>query len=129
MKKLFLTLMLALGIGTAMAQDIKLPAPPRTIEVTAITVRSATDWRTGLALSILPLRDSKGHVFANLDVWALTNTERWNRTYLGLGLRVPVWHSHQVTLSVVGGWSADFSRLRHINNGAWSVGVALGIRF
>lgn len=137
MKKLMISLLLAIvGITTVVGQDIKFDSPPNTISVKAAGVRSfaddGNDWRAGLAFPFLNLRAGKvaGHpTFATLDGWILTDARDLRRLYLGAGLDFPLYEKKHVRLGLTGGYSADFSNLEKIRNGAWGVGLTLAIRF
>ncbi len=136
MKKFLLITVALLGIVGAFAQDVKFDSPPNTISVQTTGVRTfgsdGNDWRAGLAFPFLNMRAGKvagNPTFATLDGWVLTDVRDIKRLYLGGGIDFPLYERKHVRVGLTGGYSADFSNLEKIRDGAWGIGVTLAIRF
>jgi len=86
------------------------------------------DYRMGLSFPVAYSHPKRMKSFS-LNAWALTDARTVDHTYLGAGLSYPLLSSKNTSLSVTGGWSADFTSLRHVTNAQWGVGVMGTLRF
>lgn len=132
--KLLTTLMAVCAIFSfSFGQNIKVNNPPETFSLRAVgtkTLGSDSGWRVGFAFPVLNFRETNNNKeLATLDIWAMTDTDRVKRAFLGAGLNFNIYNSKHMTMGLTGGWSADFSNLERISEGRWSVGATLGFRF
>lgn len=135
MKKLFLVLLGAVAIVSAYAQDIRMNAPPDTVTVKAVGVRSISNndnsWRVGLGFPVLQFRDRNtlnASPNATADLWVLTDARDVRTPYLGGGLDFRVYERKHMRLGFTAGWSGDFSDLEHVKSSRWSVGASLAFK-